>query len=82
MPIYEYACEKCGHITEALRRMSDADAPQACEKCGHKKTVRQHSVFAAQGGGGNQELPMSPGACPMQPSGGGCGCCGGGHHHH
>lgn len=65
MPIYEYACEACGHITEALRRMADADAPQPCEACGSGKTRREHSVFAAGGAKSDTALPM-----------GGCGRCG------
>lgn len=78
MPIYEYQCDQCQHVTEVLRRMSDADQTQVCESCGSTKTHRQHSVFAAQGGGTNQELPMGgmPGACGMNPATGGCGMCG------
>lgn len=71
MPIYEYQCEECGHVTESLRRMSEADESQACESCGSKKTQRQHSVFAA----GSGESNMPAGECPL-PMGGGCGCCG------
>lgn len=78
MPIYEYECEDCGHVTEALRRMGEADQPVACESCNSQNTHRQHSVFAAQGGGANHELPMggTPGACGMNPATGGCGMCG------
>ncbi len=70
MPIYEYECEKCDHITEDLRQMAQADEPLACEACGSKQTHRRQSEFAAgasrDGGGG---LP------PMPPAGG-CGRCG------
>jgi len=72
MPVYEYRCEKCEHLTEALRRMSDADGEQACEKCGSTKTRRVQSVFASTSGGGD----TGPGACGMGMGGGG-GCCGG-----
>ena len=47
MPVYEYTCAACGHVTEALRKMSEADAPIACESCGKPETRRSHSVFAA-----------------------------------
>ena len=67
MPVYEYTCESCGKTSEALRKMSDADAPRACESCGSAKTQRAHSVFAAATGSsdGQTSLPM-----------GGCGKCG------
>ena len=70
MPIYEYLCEACGQKTEALRKMSDADAPIVCEHCGGEKTKRAHSVFAAGGGeSGDMPLPMGGG-----PGSGGCPC--------
>ncbi len=66
MPIYEYQCESCGEVTEALRSMSAADEPCVCEACGSKKTKRLQSEFAAGGSKSNQpSLPM-----------GGCGRCG------
>ncbi len=65
MPVYEYTCAACGHVTEALRKMSEADAPIACESCGKPETRRSHSVFAA----GRAEAAMT---LPM----GGCGRCG------
>ena len=70
MPIYEYTCEKCEHITEALRPMSRADNPLACEACGSSKTKRRQSEFAA-GGSKSGAGSMSP-----PPGGGGCGHCG------
>lgn len=66
MPVYEYECQKCGHVTEALRKMSDADAAIACEKCGNAQTHRSHSVFAA----GASDSPAA-----SLPMGGGGGCC-------
>lgn len=75
MPVYEYACEKCNHVTEALRRMSDADAPIACEKCGHEKTKRAHSVAAVATSGGEQSLPLG-GCCPCGKNQGACGMAG------
>ena len=71
MPIYEYECCDCEHVTEAIRRMDQADTPMTCEKCGSEKTARMHSVFSAgsSAGGGGGEMPMPPG--------GACGTCGG-----
>ncbi|HEX7008689.1 MAG TPA: zinc ribbon domain-containing protein [Phycisphaeraceae bacterium] len=68
MPVYEYACEDCGAVTEALRKMAEADAPLACERCGSERTRRAHSVFTAGGSSpssGDVPLPI-----------GGCGRCG------
>ncbi len=61
MPVYEYLCEKCENVTEALRRISDADEAIVCEHCGSKKTHRTHSVFAA-GASQSESIPM-PGPC-------------------
>ncbi|MCC5828186.1 MAG: zinc ribbon domain-containing protein [Phycisphaeraceae bacterium] len=77
MPIYEYQCNKCGKVTEALRRMAEADQPQPCEHCGHKTTHRMHSVFAAAGS--QVELPVGAGCAGPTPSG---GCCMGGQCRH
>ncbi|MFG0249984.1 MAG: zinc ribbon domain-containing protein [Phycisphaeraceae bacterium JB051] len=71
MPIYEYKCQKCGHVTEQLRSMSAADDATACEECQSKETQRVQSVFAANSGG-----PSVPDCCPAGPMTGG-GCCGG-----
>ncbi len=67
MPIYEYECDKCDHVTEDLRQVAQADEPLACEACGNKKTQRRQSEFAA---GTSQE---SGGGLPPM---GGCGRCG------
>lgn len=63
MPIYEYQCEKCSHVTEALRPMKDADEPISCESCGSKRTKRAQSVVSVNSGGSS--LPVT-----------GCGRCG------
>ncbi len=40
MPIYEYRCQDCGRIFEALRSMREADAAILCEHCSSAKTAR------------------------------------------
>jgi len=78
MPVYEYRCETCEHLTEALRRMSDADEPLACEKCGAEPTRRVQSVFASASGGADAgPMDCAGGACGMPGMGMGGGCCGG-----
>ena len=71
MPVYEYECVECEHVTEVIRRMSDADGPQACEACGSDQTTRKHSVFMA---GAASE---ARGYAPPRSDAGGCGHCGG-----
>lgn len=71
MPIYEYQCEKCAHVTEVRVSMDARDAGVTCEKCGSEKTEKLLSSFAAAVKGGVvPSLPpcASGGAC----SGGAC----------
>jgi len=65
MPVYEYQCESCNRVTEALRRMAEADDAIVCEHCGAENTKRKHSVFAA--------ASESAKGTPL-PMGGGCPC--------
>ena len=69
MPIYEYACEKCGHQFEALQRMSETASP-SCEKCGAKRARRKFSTFAMHGGGAKSSSGESGGG-----HGSNCGGC-------
>jgi putative FmdB family regulatory protein len=39
MPIYEYACKKCGHTLDALQKMSD-DPLVDCPDCGAAQLKR------------------------------------------
>ena len=39
MPIYEYACKKCGHTLDALQKMSD-DPLVDCPECGEAQLKR------------------------------------------
>ena len=34
MPLYEYYCEKCDKVFEALRPLRESDRTTACPKCG------------------------------------------------
>jgi putative FmdB family regulatory protein len=52
MPIYEYECRDCGHVFDALQKMSDApltDCP-ACSKPGLRKLLSAPN-FRLKGGG-------------------------------
>jgi putative FmdB family regulatory protein len=51
MPIYEYKCGKCGHITEVFEKFSDPPL-QTCEVCGGKvKKIISQNTFHLKGTG-------------------------------
>jgi len=51
MPIYEYICLDCETKFDALRSMSDADAPILCSNCESGHTSRTISLFSAHSEG-------------------------------
>ncbi len=62
MPIYEYACGRCGHDFEKL--VSIASRKVVCPACSSAKVTKKFSVFGSKSGG------------TFTPSqGGGCGSC-------
>jgi putative FmdB family regulatory protein len=46
MPIYEYKCRDCGHLTSVFTRSADADVKAECRHCGSRKLDRALSKFA------------------------------------
>ena len=52
MPIYEYECKQCGHVFDALQKMSDAPL-QDCPDCGKPELRKLLSApnFRLKGGG-------------------------------
>jgi len=51
MPIYEYKCGKCGHITEAWQRFSDPPL-DTCDVCGGSvKKIISQNTFHLKGSG-------------------------------
>jgi putative FmdB family regulatory protein len=52
MPIYEYACDNCGHVFDALQKMSD-DPLTDCPECGEPRLKKLLSApnFRLKGGG-------------------------------
>jgi putative FmdB family regulatory protein len=67
MPIFEYKCAKCGHVTEVLHK-SRADEKPACEKCGSAAVNKLLSGFAV---GKAAEGPACD-SCSSLPACGGC----------
>lgn len=75
MPIFEYACEECGHEFELLVR---SDTVLECPICQSTQLEKQLSVFATAESGptpmpamagpcGSCGHPDGPGACGMGP---------------
>jgi putative FmdB family regulatory protein len=66
MPIYEYRCKRCGHVTSFLEKV-DARKSHVCEKCGSKATEKLLSTFAAKSDeastSGDSSCPT--GMCPL-----------------
>ncbi len=63
MPIFEYRCQNCGHVTSFLEK-AVAKFPHACEKCGSTETAKVFSTFAPQSGKtGSSSCPT--GTCPL-----------------
>ncbi len=51
MPIYEYECESCGRVVEALQKFSEAPL-ETCTHCSGKlHKLISHSAFHLKGSG-------------------------------
>ena len=62
MPLYEFACKKCGHdFEELVRSQSEADSVR-CATCRSRRIVRKFSVFGM-------------GAARKSSGGSSCGSC-------
>jgi putative FmdB family regulatory protein len=68
MPIFEYKCQDCGHVTEVLQK-SRKSTKQTCEKCDGSNMKRLLSGFAV--GQGKSSAPTCD-SCASLPSCGGC----------
>lgn len=40
MPIYDYSCTSCGHLTEVIHGIND-DGPRFCPSCGAEGTMKK-----------------------------------------
>ncbi len=61
MPIYEYACQSCGKITDVLQKLTDP-APGKCPACGTEGQMTKmvsRSSFVLKGGGWYSDLYAS-----------------------
>lgn len=83
MPIYEYACNACGHQMEAMQKMSDAPLSE-CPACGKPELEKLISAagFRLKGGGwyetdfksGAKKNVAESSSAPACGAAGGCGC--------
>ena len=65
MPVFEYQCKECGHVTSFLEKAGGIKA-HACEKCGSRHTAKIFSVFAAKSAGSSSGSSSCPtGTCPL-----------------
>lgn len=70
MPIYEYACGKCGKEFEMLVRSGTVPA---CPGCRSTEVEKKLSVFATTGSGEDAEPEVGPcGACGHPGGPGSC----------
>ncbi len=47
MPLYEYYCEKCDNVFEALRSIGFSEQPAKCPKCGREAFRIMPTTFAS-----------------------------------
>ena len=76
MPIYSYRCSHCGHVQDALQKMSDAPLTH-CPACGRESYVKQLTAagFQLKGTGwyatdfsGRKSGAPAEGAAPETPA--------------
>src|SRR5687767_12423526 len=61
MPIYEYACNKCGKLNDVWQKISDPP-PAKCDGCGAENSlskVMSRTSFVLKGGGWYSDLYSS-----------------------
>jgi putative FmdB family regulatory protein len=68
MPLYDYACQKCGHQSELL---VGASSQPACPECGSERMSKLLPVVAAPNRGSAASEGRNP---PGGSCGAGCGC--------
>jgi len=65
MPMFEYRCAKCGHVSSFLEK-AGTRGPHLCEKCGADETEKMFSTFATQSGDSSSSGSSCPtGTCPL-----------------
>jgi len=73
MPIYEFACQSCGHAFETL--VSNSESTVRCPSCDAGEVKKQFSTFAAHTNA-THEAPCQTPACGYDAGACGSGMCG------
>src|SRR5512134_2622700 len=60
MPLYEYYCDNCDKVFEALRSIKDSDQPAKCPECGAASDRILPTTFSSmvRKGGWRQRAPF------------------------
>jgi putative FmdB family regulatory protein len=85
MPVYEYACERCGPFAE-IRPMAEYADPQPCPGCGSQapRVILTAPMLATMDAGRraafvtNERSANEPRSSRATGHGPNCGCCGSG----
>jgi len=64
MPLFEYKCKQCGHMTEVLERRGSR-ARRKCEKCGSPKMEKVFSTFGVGKTGASAGDSCPTGTCSL-----------------
>ena len=66
MPLFDYRCQECGHLTEFLES-PDSDARHQCEHCGSERVAKVISAFAIRrkGSTSSEGSRCPTGTCPL-----------------
>ena len=68
MPLFEYRCNKCGHVTTFLEK-AGSKGPHTCEQCDSRDTKKEFSTFAAPTVGSSLDAASCPtGTCSLPRS--------------
>ena len=62
MPLFEYKCGKCNHVTTFLEK-AGTTAVHRCQECDSKDMTKMFSTFAAQSGNDTQLPSAGCGGC-------------------
>ena len=60
MPLYEFYCEKCDSVFEALRPIAESENPTVCPSCGEMADRIMPTTFASRSfkGGWARRVPF------------------------
>ena len=61
MPLFDYRCEKCGHVTEFLESPVGKKVHH-CEQCGSTRMKKMLSAFSV--GGESRSSSAADSSCP------------------